>query len=85
MKVLNNSLNFVVPDSEAHTNAGIESTGRALIKSLPKDPFLEFLKLIKRIYNPETRKQKLISKEISIEIHNSKIKKPRILQIHYKY
>jgi len=29
-----------------------------------EDPFLEFLKLIKCIYNPETRKQKLISEEI---------------------
>ena len=45
-----------------------------------EDPFLESLKLIKRIYNKETHKQKLISEEISIEIHNSKIKKPRILQ-----
>ena len=30
------------------------------------DLFLEFMKLIKRIYNPETRKQKLISKESTI-------------------
>jgi len=40
------------------------------------------LKLIKRIYNPETNKQDLISEESaiysSIEIHKSK--KPRILQ-----
>ena len=75
----NHSLNFVDPDTNT-----IESTWRALKKSLPKygtvkslddtyfsqycvrkkyihgseDPFLEFLKLIKRIYNPETRKQK---------------------------
>ena len=39
------------------------------------------MKLIKRIYNPETCKQKLISEESTISSsNNSKIKKPRILQ-----